>query len=585
MVVSTSTTLVPGQGFDSRLGGRVRAALLTRPDSATFRFLPTGRLDETLISHTNVELDRRIRACAALLQSEHPPGSRVLVIVEAGFPAITAILGCAYAGMVAVPIYPPQGANLARTAPRISAIVADCRPTCLLIDEVNVRSLVTTAALASTVTALPQHVLRSDDVDRAADWREPDGGPDLVVLQYTSGSTGTPRGVMISDDNVQANTVSLRRRFMRDESESLLLWLPPYHDMGLVGGLLFPALFSMPTTLISPWSFLKRPASWLQLISETGATISGAPDFAYALTARKATDSDVQKLDLSRWWLAFSGAEPVRRTTLDAFTARFSPCGFQPSSFYPCYGMAENTLIATGGDGPAIPHIREVDGAQLGSGRAVDATTKSGQTVSVVSCGRPIEEEELLIVDSHTNRPRADGEVGEIWIRGTSLAVGYWNSPDSSTAFRARLADGREGFLRTGDLGFLLEGELYVTGRIKDVVIIAGQNHYPHDLEATVQAVDGSLRPGFGVAVSQETPLGEQLVVIQEVPQRTVDLDDLVRRIRVAVAAGHGIGPARVALVANGSVPKTSSGKLQRRLCLEQLDAGELNTLCSWPPR
>ncbi|MCW3841499.1 SDR family NAD(P)-dependent oxidoreductase [Micromonospora yasonensis] len=563
-----------------------RARLLDRPDAWTYRFLVDGEDDELVIS--NADLDRRSRAIAATLRGRVSEGDRALIVCPPGLDYLASFLGCLYARVIAVPVYPPNPVLLKRTLPRLIGVIEDAQPAIVLAPaEIT--------AMAGQITALAPALgsLRWEAVDRidpavADHWREPDlDGADIAFLQYTSGSTGRPKGVVLSHRNLLANLAVTNERFVTDvEDTRLVSWLPPYHDMGLIGAMLQPLYAGFPATFMSPTSFLKRPVRWLQAISKYRGTLSGSPNFGYELCVAKTTPEERAALDLSSWRLAFSGAEPVRAETIDRFTEAFASSGFRRSAFYPCYGLAEATLFVSGGLAGAEPRIRRVRAADLAGRRAVDAGPDE-ESRTLVSCGSVAEHHELAIVDPETGTQLAAGQIGEIWFGGGSVAQGYWRRPDESEqVFQARIGGTGAGpFLRTGDLGFVDgHGELFVTGRHKDLIIIAGKNHYPSDIEFTVEQSDPKLRPGCGVACSVEVDGGEQLVVIHEVGgnRSQLDAEQVIAAIRGAVAREHGLQAHDVVLIKQGSIPKTSSGKLQRRAARESFRTGGLEVLAHW---
>jgi acyl-CoA synthetase (AMP-forming)/AMP-acid ligase II len=396
------------------------------------------------------------------------------------------------------------------------------------------------------------------------------------MLQYTSGSTGKPKGVMLSHANLMHNSRLMRAAFQYGSESRCVSWLPVYHDMGLIGGLLQPLYGGYPCVLMPPASFLQRPLRWLEAITRTRATISGGPNFAYELCLRRTGEAERSCLDLSSWQVAFNGAEPLRAETLKRFADFFHPSGFKRTAWFPCYGLAEATLMVTGGPSGRGPIVKRVEAKALEHGRAVEAEERltpeqESNVRPLVSSGRVAgPQQQLRIVNPETMSECADGEVGEVWTAGPSVAAGYWNRADETEeTFGARLGAGGEGYLgpylRTGDLGFIADGELFITGRAKDLIIIRGANHYPQDIEWTVAASHPALRASGTAAFALESQGEERLVVVQEMePRSRAELREVFESIRQAVAEEHEVDIYAIALVKAGSVPKTTSGKVQR---------------------
>ena len=591
------------------------------PNGLAYRFLEDGT-PASADTITYAELQRRARAIASLLSELDCQGERVLLLYPAGLGYIAAFFGCLYAGAVAVPAYPPRPN---RSLDRLQAMIEDAQAKVALSDSNTLEKLERRLSESPVLKSL--YWLSTDDVaDHLADqWQPPVLKPDtLALLQYTSGSTALPKGVMISHDNLLHNSELIRQCFQNTPESRGVSWLPPYHDMGLVGGILQPLYVGAETTLMAPVSFLQRPMRWLEAISHYRASTSGGPNFAYELCLRKATSEQLQELDLSCWTLAFTGAEPIHQSTLDNFAATFAPSGFRGHAFYPCYGMAETTLMITGkaqGQPPQSLMVKAADlqfnqvfvvspevknpslkyqdylpqaklnGEMATQQRAVQDRSPGRGTAALrtlVGCGQPAVPDQVCIVNPDTQQPCPEDMIGEIWVRWSrSVALGYWQQPEATAcSFEASLArTGESPMLRTGDLGFLHGNELYVTGRLKDLIIIRGRNHYPQDIEATVEQSHPALRQGCGAAFAIMQAEAEQLIVIQELERsalRTVDSEEVITAIRRAVAQHHELQVGAVGLLKTNAIPKTSSGKIQRNRCRAEFLQGQLNLVYLW---
>ena len=534
-------------------------------------FLEDGEQDESVMSYA--DLDRRARAIAAALQDAGlQRGDRAVLLYPPGLEYIAGFFGCLYAGVIAVPAYPPNPMRLDRTLPRLQAIVRDADARVALTTEPILQMAPFVFAQAPDLAAMQWIATDTIGNEQADAWKKPDiGAEDLAFLQYTSGSTQTPRGVMLAHANLLHNLELIRQAFELVTAEDIgVIWLPPYHDMGLIGGLLEPIYNLMRVILMSPIAFLQRPVRWVQAISKYQATVSGGPNFAYDLVARKITPEQLAQLDLSRWNMAFNGAEPIRPATLKRFAEVFAPAGFRYDAFYPTYGLAEGTLITTGGrrNDPPILHDFPAD---VLSGDPRDA----GKTTTLVGCGVSLGDQTTLIVDPESFEVLSEGQVGEIWVKGGSVARGYWRNPEATEAtFNAFTADGQGPFLRTGDLGIVMDGQFFIAGRIKDLIIIDGRNHYPQDIEFTVEKAHPAIRPGCTAAFSVDTDEGEQLVIVTEVRKQykpragddpfDLEPEALRQAIRKAVSEAHELRVHDILFLPAGEIPKTSSGKIQR---------------------
>ncbi|MDQ3767701.1 MAG: aminotransferase class I/II-fold pyridoxal phosphate-dependent enzyme, partial [Actinomycetota bacterium] len=544
----------------------MRWRVANQPNRRAFTFLEDGEAEENSVNYE--KLDRQAQAVAARLQILGVgSGERALLFYPPSLEYIAAFLGCLYAGVVAVPTYPPR---LNRPIPRLQAIMADSKATVALTTSKVLSNL--ERRFAQAPEREPLHWLATDDGENpAGEWRRPELGDDtLALLQYTSGSTGAPKGVMVTQGNLLHNLAVIYHGLGHTPDSHMVSWLPPYHDLGLIGAVLQALYGGFPATLMSPVSFLQRPLGWLQAISRLGADSGGGPNFAYDLCARKITPEERATLDLSRWEVAFCGAEPIRSETLKRFAETFAPCGFRWESFYPGYGLAEATLFVSGNPKTAPPVVISVEGAELECNRVVLPSAGDKEARTLVGCGRALADQKVVVVNPKSLTRCLPDRVGEIWVSGPSVAQGYWGRDDETNyTFRAYLADTGEGpFLRTGDLGFLHYGELFVTGRLKDLIIVRGHNHYPQDIEQTVEQSHVALRLGGCAAFSVETDAGEQLVIVQELERRYVrgaDVGEVVASIRGAVAEHHELQVHAVVLIRTGSIPKTSSGKIQRR--------------------
>jgi 8-amino-7-oxononanoate synthase len=552
-----------------------------QPTDTAFTILVDGEDEKFDLSYA--ELDRQARAIAAWLESHDLVGERALLLYPAGAEFIAAFFGCLYAGVVAVPVYPPRRN---RSLERIQAVADDAEAKVALTTDVvlsRVEPLIDETPHLKQLTWLATSHIPPKTEDQ---WSQPDvHGDTLAFLQYTSGSTGTPKGVMLNHANLVHNSALISYCFEHTRSGVGVFWLPSYHDMGLIGGILQPIYVGRPNVLMSPMSFLQKPYRWLSAITKHRGSTSGGPNFAYDLCVEKITPEQRKTLDLSTWKIAFNGAEPVRAETLRAFTEAFEPCGFHPQAFYPCYGMAEATLIVSGGMASELPIIRNFDAAALADGQAVEVEPGADGSRALVGCGQTMRDQDVAIADPETLATCPPGQIGEIWARGPSIAQGYWRQPEATQAtFEARLSDTGEGpFLRTGDLGFMLDGELFVTGRIKDLIIVHGVNHYPHDVELTMQSSHEQVRRDAGAAIAIEVRGKDELVLIQELERgRNANHAEIFEAIRRAVALEHDLHPYAIWLLKPGSIPKTSSNKIQRHACRDGYLDGTLEVVAKW---
>lgn len=546
------------------------------PERLWARFLSSGDVDGPTVSWTWGELDQRARAVAAMLQVRCVPGDRVLLLFPPGLDFAAGWFGCLYAGLIAVPAYPPEPARLDRTLPRLQAIAADAGASAVLTIGMIAGMAEGLGAMAPELAALPWIAADGLPPGAADGWRRPRvQTDDIAFLQYTSGSTGAPKGVMVTHGNVLHNSASIEQGFgnRRDVGRGVS-WLPMFHDMGLIGNIAHPVDAGLEVTFLSPIDFLRRPMRWLEAISHFGGTISGGPDFAYGLCARKATDEDIARLDLRSWAQAYTGAEPVRATTLDTFARRFAPAGFDPGALYPTYGLAEATLFVSGGARGQRPRVLDIDPDAVSRG---EVRPGDGRRLSV-GCGGRRFDTELVIADPATRQRLPTGQIGEIWVRGPSVARGYWNKPARTVeTFGAHLsgeAASDTPWLRTGDLGFLEDdGELHISGRCKDLIIIRGRNLYPQDIELAAEAACPGLRPGCVVALGLEAEEG--LALVAEVRDPAVAGDEgLVGRLCEAVMEAAGAALRAVVLLRARGLPKTSSGKRQRHAAAALLAEG-----------
>lgn len=555
---------------------------LEQPNKKIFTFLGDGETETA--SMTYHQLDSQARAIAAKLQVTLAPGDRALLLYPPGLEFIAAFCGCLYAGVIAVPVYPPRKNQ---TYSRLEAIILDAKATVALTTQSLLTNIKSQFASLPKLANLQCFATDAIEEDNSSQWHQLDLSADsLAFLQYTSGSTGTPKGVMVSHRNLLHNSELICKHFGHTSDSKGVIWLPPYHDMGLIGGVLQPIYSDFPVVLMSPVSFLQKPIRWLQAISRYQATTSGGPDFAYDLISRKVTPEQLENIDLSSWEVAFTGAEPVRHQTLADFANTFACCGFQSKAFYPCYGMAETTLIVSGGLKSEAPVVKFCQGDALEQNRVVlvDENQKGSKGIVGVGSSRY---QKVLIVNPESQTQCGKNCVGEIWVSGSSVAGGYWKQPElTKESFNAFLVDSNEGpFLRTGDLGFLHNDELFVTGRIKDVIIIRGRNYYPQDIELTVQQSHPALRTGAGGAFSVEVNYKEKLVIVQEVERsylRNLKADEVIKAIRTSVSEQHELQVYAVVLIKTASIPKTSSGKIQRHACRSSFLNSSLDVVESW---
>lgn len=567
------------------------------PHALAFRFLLDG---DQATEITYAELDLRARAVAAAIVEASQGSSRpALLLYEPGMDYLAGLFGCFYAGVPAVPAFPPGATRLPRTMSRLLSIVEDADAGLVLTTAKmapDLREWLESVELA--VGGARPRVLATDADDEGGGIGEGGADPKLyasadsiAVLQYTSGSTSMPRGVKLTHAQLKANCAMIAQAFQLHDGSSGAFWLPPYHDMGLIGGILSPVAAGVPTTFMAPTTFLRRPMSWLRMVSRYRATVTGGPNFAFDLALRRLSEADLEDLDLSALELTFTGAEPVRADTLERFVERFAPYGFRAESVFPCYGLAEATLYVTGGK--VLGGWRTVSVAR--DALELDAVARpvapDEPVRRLVGCGAPSVGTELLIVEPESCEQLDPGAVGEIWVASPSVADGYWRRPDETAdTFDAHTADGRGPYLRTGDLGFVDDDELFVVGRMKDLIVLNGRNYHPVDIEQVCEAAVPGIRRGGGAAfaVEDDESSVERLVVVYEAEIGAGEQGrrDAVDGIRRAVSRELNLPPHTVVLVAPRTTPKTSSGKVQRWLCRRQFLAGELKELMRWqaPP-
>ena len=553
-----------------------RAALT--PDRLALRFLADDPAHSQVLTYH--DLDLRARTIAAALQAHAAVGDRAVLLFPSGPDYVAAFFACLYAGIIAVPAYPPESSKRHHQE-RLLSILDDAEPRLLLTCSPLRQSLLQISELSTTDAP---HVLCVDEVepDAVHGWQPVAlQADDVAFLQYTSGSTALPKGVQVTHGNLVANELLIRRGFGIDlnPDDVIVSWLPLYHDMGLIGGLLQPIFSGVPCVLMSPAYFLTRPLRWLEAISEYGGTISGGPDFAYRLCSERVSETALADLDLSRWRVAYSGSEPIRQDTLQRFAEKFAACGFTPNSYLASYGLAEATLFVAGGQrGQGIPALN-LNELELANNRIVP-----GDGSAVMSCGTSQPDHEVQIVDAQSLEALADNLVGEVWASGPSIAHGYWRNPQASAeTFVQR--DGAT-WLRTGDLGFMRDGEVFITGRLKDLLIVRGHNLYPQDIEKVIEREVDVVRKGrvaaFAVNVNGEEGIGIAAEISRSV-QKILPAEALINAIRQAVAEACQQAPGVVVLLNPGALPKTSSGKLQRSACRSRLADGSLDSYAQFP--
>ena len=561
---------------DSNIVEILQQRALSQGEDTVYVFLSDGEKKEVRLTYR--ELDSQARAIAFQLQQLVAPGSRALLVYSysAGLEFIAAFFGCLYAGIVAVPCHPPQN--------RLTAL------------EVQTRSISSEAEVVLTESSLSNklktqlsgftklHWLNTEKINTQVEWTAREINSDtLAFLQYTSGSTGEPKGVMITHGCLMQNQEMLRSAFGHTPDLVGVGWLPLFHDMGLIGNVIQPVYVGGCCVMMSPISFVQKPIRWLQAISKYRAVTSGAPNFAYDLLCDRVTEEQAAQLDLSSWELAFCGAEPVQTATMERFSRKFAVSGFRSTAFYPCYGMAEATLMITGGDRNKSPTVKYLDKAALERDRVVITDNRTG-TTALVSAGYPWLDGKIAIADPNSLAECPPDRIGEICFSSSSVGKGYWKLPEKTEeTFHARLNG--EQFLRTGDLGFMNDGELYITGRLNDVMVFWGLNHYPQQIERTVEQSHPGLKTHCGAALAVEVEGKPRLVVVQEIDRthrKSLVFDEVVEAIRWQIFQQHFIDVYAIVLLQPGRIPKTSSGKVRRSACKDKFLESSLDVWQQW---
>lgn len=558
-----------------------------------------GKQDD---SATYSALDQQARTIGSNLVNQGLSGRNLLLLFAPGIDYIRTFFGCLYAGCVPVPAYPPVGA---RDLSRLQKVAQDCSAGAILSNQALapvIESWITTLGYGESMPCIAVDDLLQKTPDPGFEPHQAEPN-EIAFLQYTSGSTGHPKGVEVTHGNLLANFEQILHGFFAGNEKlnslqdlRVVIWLPPFHDMGLIGGVLTPIFAGAHVSLMSPLTFLKRPLLWLKTLSEQKAHVSGGPNFGYQYCVRKISEEQAETLDLSHWHVAFNGAEPIQTSALNAFSDRFKASGFDAKAFVPCYGLAEASLFVAGSPSGRGAKVLCAQLDELEKGRFVEEQNLGAlalnplKTTQLVSSGVIATNAEVKIVNPRSHKTCADGEVGEIWINSPSVARGYWGKPQFSASVFSATIEGDPNetrYLRSGDLGFIDNNELYVTGRIKEVIILAGRNHYPQDIEQTLQEANPTFRTGGGAAFSVTQDGKEELVILQEVGRAggdQVDYRMLAAEAVKAITIRHGITPAALVLLSGSAIPKTSSGKIQRadakRIYLE----GNLVPVYTWQP-
>lgn len=555
----------------------LRKRAVGQPAECAFTFLENGEEESVSISFD--ELERFARANAVRVRQHVAVGEPVLLLFPSGLDFIAAFFGCLYAGVIPVPAFPPR--NRSRSTDRLDSVVTDSGAKLVLTCGMTMNWLVETGNGGDLLKSLTWLATDECDINLSTEWQEPTINSDTVaLLQYTSGSTARPKGVIVAHGNLLYNAAMLHKACVPSERNVLVSWLPMYHDMGLIGSVLQSVFAGHHSVLMSPESFLMKPSRWLHAITKYRAYGSVAPNFSYDLCARRITEEQKSTLDLSSWKLAMTGAEPVRNETLQRFSEAFSDCGFRSTAFYSCYGLAEATLFVTGGTVAESPTMHSFDRDALLEKRVVPADEMSLRARKMVGCGKAWLGQQIVIVDPASATECTAGQIGEICIQGPGVAKGYWNNPEASREiFGFYLATGKGPLLRTGDLGFVFDGELFIAGRSKDIIIVAGRNHCAEDIERTVEEADRAVRCNGVAAFVIDYEHGERPVVVAELDRHCVSFAhkarddetgvfaDITRKIRGAVSKQHDVSLHDIQLVKPLAIPKTSSGKVQRNAC------------------
>jgi acyl-CoA synthetase (AMP-forming)/AMP-acid ligase II len=557
---------IPGMTLPAILASRAA----DEPAKRAYVFLTEREEEKDVLTYG--ELHSRALAVAGQLTQHCQPGDRALLLFPPGLDFIVAYFGCLYARVIAVPVNPPRR-NRVQDATR--SIVKDCEPTAVLTVSAMIEDI--RATVEDIGGAL--HWYAVDQVTGAASFDPEPCSPDAIAfLQYTSGSTSDPKGVMVSHRNLSVNQEMIRRAFGHDQHSTVVGWAPLFHDQGLIGNVLQPLYLGATSILMSPMTFIRWPLLWLSAISRYRAHTSGGPNFAFDACVARATKGNIPEFDLSCWKVAFNGAEPIRPETLRRFSETFAPFGFTAAALYPCYGLAEATLLVTGSGKGRGPRTVEADVDELAHRRYASAPAGDGRPLA--GSGLVLPDEVLRIVDPETGRSCSANEVGEVWVAGEHVAQGYWRRPEATVEIFQAECDGEAGrtHLRTGDLGVLVDGELYIVGRLKDSMIIRGRNYYPQDIEHTAQAAHPALKPAGCAAFAVPGADGERLVVVQEVKgeqRRKADAMDVTASIRAAIMREHELSVSDLVLTLPGRLAKTSSGKIMRAAAKERyLGAG-----------
>lgn len=546
------------------------------PSAPSYIFLLDGENKELRISYEQLVI--KAKMLAYMLEEHTEKGDRVLLFYPPGLEYIIALYACLFSGLIAVPAYPPESRN----ADRLSSIIHNSKSKIALCSKDVKENIYSSNILANlkgrvkTLKVLCTDLLNEPDTDVVINTRIlPE---DIAFLQYTSGSTSIPKGVMVSHENLVANCKLIAKHFELNKNSLGVSWLPPYHDMGLIGGLLEPIFVGIVSVTMSPASFARKPLRWLKAItkySELGNVISGGPNFAYEMCCKFIPDQQLDELDLSGWILAYNGAEPVRANTIKRFGEKFKNAGFNLKNFNPVYGMAEGTLIISSGNLKINPVIKKFDVDSMADNIAVEVNNDHQNQIELVGCGQTLQSQKILIVEPMTLKEKIDQNIGEIWVKGPSIAKGYWqNDEDTQYTFNAYISGTNEGpYLRTGDLGFFdNDKNLFITGRIKDLIILRGQNYYPHDIEETIEQACEQLRPSAGGAFSVDHNDEEVLVIVYELKrkyQNNADLKEIKFMVKDALAKKYGLTVHDIVIIETSSFPKTTSGKLQRQLARE----------------